>query len=47
MHGQGTYTYADGQQYTGEFDRNLKSGFGSHKYVSGDQVSIPLKLESC
>jgi len=29
--------FADGQKFHGEFDRNIKNGFGTHVYTNGDQ----------
>ena len=35
MHGQGTYTYADGSVYTGEFRNGDFEGFGIITYANG------------
>ena len=34
-HGQGTYTYADGRKYVGEWKENKKHGQGTYTYADG------------
>ena len=36
MHGQGTYTYADGNIYEGEWNNDNKHGYGIHTWTDGD-----------
>ena len=36
MHGQGTYTFADGSVYVGEYRDNNRTGQGTYTYASGD-----------
>ena len=35
MHGQGTYTWADGEKYVGEWKEGKKHGQGTYTYVNG------------
>jgi hypothetical protein len=36
MHGQGTFTYEDGEVYFGEFFRDQRQGMGTYRFASGD-----------
>ena len=35
--GQGTYTYANGDKYVGEFKDGLKNGKGTYTFASGNK----------
>jgi len=35
MHGKGTYKWADGGEYSGEYIDNIKEGFGVFKWSNG------------
>ena len=35
MHGQGTYTFNDGEQYIGEFKNDVKDGYGKTTFPNG------------
>ena len=37
MHGKGTYTYANGDKYVGEFKDDLMHGQGTYTYANGDK----------
>ncbi len=37
MHGQGTYTYANGDKYIGEWKDNRRNGQGTYTYANGDK----------
>ena len=36
-HGQGTYTWADGEKYVGEFKDDMPHGQGTYTYANGDK----------
>ena len=38
-HGQGTYTFADGDRYTGEYKDNEYHGQGTYTFASGDRYT--------
>ena len=37
MEGRGTYRYATGNEYVGEFKAGQKEGRGTYRYASGDE----------
>ena len=37
--GKGTYTWANGEQYTGEFQNNLMSGYGTYSWPTGREYT--------
>ena len=37
FHGQGTYTYANGDQYVGWWEFSMRNGRGTLTYANGDQ----------
>ena len=37
FHGQGTYTYADGEKYVGEFRMHQKNGRGTVTWPDGEK----------
>jgi hypothetical protein len=40
MDGQGEYLYADGNEYTGEWQGDLKHGQGAIKYAGGSTYEV-------
>jgi hypothetical protein len=39
-HGKGTQKYANGNHYTGDWDENLRTGYGVLTWQSGDRYEM-------
>ena len=37
MHGQGTYTFASGERYVGEYKDDKRNGNGTHTFANGNR----------
>ena len=47
-HGNGTYTYKNGDAYTGQWEQDVKQGQGVYTYIeSGSQVKNSVEIKIC